>query len=78
MLRFTNGTTDYPWVACAGAGDILAIFNVKKVKVCLLLFLHFSSLQDVVIVAEALQLLVLCLQLRTQLMGEKMLFIFRA
>ena len=28
------------------------------------------------IVAEALQLLVLCLQLRTQLMGEKILFIF--
>ena len=27
-------------------------------------------LQDVVIVGEALQLLVLCLQLRTQLMGE--------
>lgn len=48
------------------------IFNVQKVKVCLLLFFHFSLLQDVVIVAEALQLLVLCLQLRTQLMGEKM------
>ena len=36
-------------------------------------FCYAFILQDVVIVGEALQLLVLCLQLRTQLIGKMML-----
>ena len=45
-------------------------FNYQRFDFPADVFYCCFHLQDVVIVGEALQLLVLCLQLRTQLMGE--------